>query len=265
MSDHGDTVIYREITCKSIIGTTRDGGRMPFMSTINPYRGCEIGCSYCYARYTHAYLGLEDPLAFEREIFVKVGAESKVVRDLKAGHFGGDEITIGSSTDPYQSAERRYRITRRILQKLATFSGLSLSITTKSPLILDDLTLLTRIADRSRLTIHISLISLDAALLRKLEPKAATPQRRLETIRKLTDAGIRVVLFAMPVIAGVNDRPHEQDRLEAAARAAGAVGVVRQKMRLGLSSWPVFSRSLAQHFPALLPGFAARAARLTRQ
>jgi DNA repair photolyase len=232
---------------------------MPFAWTINPYRGCEIGCTYCYARYTHAYLGLDDPTRFEREIFVKLGAGATIGRSLRPEHFAGAQIAIGTATDPYQPAERRYRVTRGILQKLAAFPGLTISLTTKSPIVTDDLELLARIAERSDLTVNVSLISLDASLIRLLEPKAATPRARLEAVRRLAERGIRVELFLMPVIAGINDDPADVARLKAAALEAGAARVRVQRMQLRRATWPVFRTLLGRHFPALAARFEARA------
>lgn len=266
VGDHGADVVYREIPCKTIIGRSPGaaGGGYPFSHTVNPYRGCEIGCTYCYARYTHAYLGLDDPFAFERQVFVKLGADRRVAHDLRDDHFAGAEIAIGTATDPYQPAERRYRVTRRILEKLAAFSGLTLSITTKSPLILDDLHLLLRLARKSTLTVHMSLISLDADVIRRLEPKAATPQKRLEAIACLARHGIRVGLFLMPIIPGINDDPRQIERLETAARRAGAAFVCKGRMNLRKAAWPVFARMLNTHYPEAANHFAARAERLTR-
>jgi len=234
---------------------------MPFAWTINPYRGCEIGCTYCYARYTHAYLGLDDPIRFEREIFVKLGAGKTVGRSLRPEHFEGAQIAIGTATDPYQPAERRYRVTRGILEKLAAFPGLTVSLTTKSPLVTDDLDLLARIAERSDLTVNVSLISLDPALIRLLEPKAATPKARLDAVRRLAERGIRVEVFLMPVIPGINDAPADVAALKRAALAAGAARVRVQRMQLRRATWPVFKQLLGDHFPALAARFEARARR----
>ncbi len=266
MGEHGTNVHYREIPVKTIIGRSGGAtkGRYPFSYTVNPYRGCEIGCTYCYARYTHGYLGMDDPYAFEREIFVKLGADRRVAHDLTDAHFAGEEIALGTATDPYQPAERRYRVTRRILEKLAAFSGLTLSITTKSPLILDDLHLLVRLARRSKLTINISLISLDPEIIRHLEPKAATPQKRLETLATLAHHGIRVGLFLMPIIPGINDNPSDLERLESAARRAGAAFVCKSRISLRKTGWPVFGAMLREHFPEVAKPFERRAAGLTR-
>jgi DNA repair photolyase len=261
LSDHGPEVRYREIPVHQVLcrspGAERMG--MPFAWTINPYRGCEIGCTYCYARYTHAYLGLDDPTRFEREIFVKLGAGATIARSLRPEHFEGAQIAIGTATDPYQPAERRYRVTRGILQKLAAFPGLTISLTTKSPIVTDDLGLLARIAERSDLTVNVSLISLDPGLIRLLEPKAATPHARLEAVRRLSERGIRVELFLMPVIPGINDDPAGVARLKAAALEAGADRVRVQRMQLRRATWPVFRTLLGRHFPALAGRFEARA------
>jgi len=263
LASHGPEVVYREIPVRQVLCKSPAAERMgmPFTWTVNPYRGCEIGCTYCYARYTHTYLGIDAPKAFEREIFVKLGAGATVPRSLVPEHFQGAQIAIGTATDPYQPAERRYRITRGILEKLAAFPGLTLSITTKSPLVLDDLELLTRISRRSRLTVNVSLISLDPDLIRLLEPKAATPKARLDTIRTLAKAGIRVGLFLMPVIPGINDDRKALKALERAAREAGAAFVVSDRMQLRRSTWPVFSAMVREHFPRLTAGFEARVRR----
>jgi len=263
LSDHGSDVRYREIPVQRVLCRSPSAERMgmPFAWTVNPYRGCEIGCTYCYARYTHAYLGLDDPTRFEREIFVKLGAGATVPRSLRPEHFEGAQIAIGTATDPYQPAERRYRVTRGILEKLAAFSGLTISITTKSPIITDDLDLLARIAERSDLTVNVSLISLDASLIRLLEPKAATPKARLEAVRRLAERGIRVELFLMPVIPGINDDPADVARLKRAALEAGADRVRVQRMQLRRATWPIFRTLLGAHFPALAARFEARARR----
>jgi len=263
LASHGADVVYREIPVRQVLCKSPAAERMgmPFSWTVNPYRGCEIGCTYCYARYTHTYLGMEAPEAFEREIFVKVGAGSSVPRGLQPEHFAGAQIAIGTATDPYQPAERRYRVTRGILQKLAAFSGLNVSLTTKSPLVLDDLDLLARMARRSRLTVNVSLISLDPDLIRLLEPKGATPKARLDAIRRLSGAGIRTGLFLMPVIPGINDDRKGLKALEAAARRAGAAFVLSQKMQLRPATWPVFAGMLREHFPRLAASFEATARR----
>lgn len=257
LSAHGPRVNYVEATCRQIIGRSPGAQKkgLPFGWTVNPYRGCEIGCAYCYARYTHSYLGQDDPYRFEQEIFVKLGAERRVVRDLKACHFEGEEIAIGTVTDPYQPAERRYRLTRRILEKLSAFSGLTLSLTTKSPIVTDDADLLSRIAEKSSLTVHMSLISLDATLIRKLEPRAATPRARLDAVRELARKGVPVGLFCMPVLPGINDDRRELALLAYAARRAGAKFVVQGRMARRRAAWPVLARVLKTHYPHLLPRY----------
>ncbi|MDH4228394.1 MAG: radical SAM protein [Nitrospirota bacterium] len=254
-------VTYEEIGCQKVLcpSPAAQKGGYPFSWTINPYRGCEIGCVYCYARYTHGYLGA-DPQDFAHRIFIKLGAERGVAGSLRPPHFAGAEIAIGTATDPYQPAERSYRLTRRILQRLAAFSGLTLSITTKSPLVTDDTDLLAAIGRRSRLTVHMSLISLDASLIRHLEPKAATPEARLEAVRRLADAGVRVGLFRMPVIPGLTDSPDQAQALDAAARAAGAAYVISQELSLRDDAWPVLAVALQTHYPRIYPEISRRMA-----
>src|SRR2546421_4820901 len=146
--------------------------RMPFRWTINPYRGCEFGCVYCYARYTHEFLEQRDPMDFERKIFVKRRAAEALARNLTRTAIGADQIAIGTATDPYQPAERKFGLTRSMLEVFATVGGLNLSITTKSALVARDLDLLCKINQRSRLSVNFSLITLKRRLQRILEPRA---------------------------------------------------------------------------------------------
>ena len=191
--------------------------RMPFRWTINPYRGCEFGCVYCYARYTHDFLELRDPLDFERRIFVKRMAAEVLARTLSRTPIGRDAIAIGTATDPYQPAERKFRLTRSMLEVFANLAGLNLSITTKSALVTRDLDLLAKINRRSHLQVNISLITLDRRLQRLLEPRAPRPALRLRALNELVRAGIRCNLLMMPMIPGLTDAPA---RIETVIRAA---------------------------------------------
>src|SRR5712691_173215 len=173
--------------------------RMPFRWTINPYRGCEFGCVYCYARYTHEFLELRDPMDFERRIFVKRMAGEVLQRTLSRTPIGADQIAIGTATDPYQPAERRFGLTRSMLEVFAAVGGLNLSITTKSALVARDLDLLCEINRRSRLSVNFSLITLKRRLQRILEPRAPRPSVRLAAIAKLTAAGIHCNVLMMPM------------------------------------------------------------------
>ncbi|MBV8056452.1 MAG: radical SAM protein, partial [Deltaproteobacteria bacterium] len=179
--------------------------RVPFRWTINPYRGCEFGCVYCYARYTHEFLDIHDPMDFERRIFVKRMAGEILQRTLARTPVGADQIALGTATDPYQPAERKFKLTRSILEVFAKVGGLNLSITTKSALIARDLDLLQEINRRSRLSVNFSLITLNRRLQRILEPRAPRPALRLAAIRKLTGAGIRCNVLMMPMIPGLTD------------------------------------------------------------
>jgi len=160
-----------------------DSPRMPFRWTINPYRGCEFGCVYCYARYTHEFLELRDPMDFERKIFVKRMAAEVLGRTLSRTPIGTDAIAIGTATDPYQPAERKYGLTRSMLEVFAQLAGLNLSITTKSSLIVRDLELLKKINRRSKLSVNFSLITLDRRLQRILEPRATAGAPAARVVR----------------------------------------------------------------------------------
>src|SRR5579864_1742406 len=174
--------------------------RMPFRWTINPYRGCEFGCVYCYARYTHEFLELRDPMDFERRIFVKRMAAEVLARTLSRTPIGSDQIALGTATDPYQPAERKFRLTRSMLEVFAQVGGLDLSITTKSALVARDLDLLRAINVRSRLSVNFSLITLNRRLQRILEPRAPRPSLRLRALAELSAAGIRCHVLMMPMI-----------------------------------------------------------------
>lgn len=256
---------YHEIPARSVLNRCR-GTRVYFPWTINPYRGCAFGCVYCYARYTHEYLLTDyanrprDPtyatvpetiLDFERRIYVKTGAARVLARELARHDVRGQHIAIGTATDPYQPAERRYRITRSILEVLARFSELSLSITTKSDLVVRDLDLLRRIAARSRLHVNITVTTLDHRIAHQLEPRAPRPDRRLAAVRRLVDAGIEAGVFVMPILPGLTDRGEALDRLFAAAAAAGARYLVAQPLFLRDAARARFYPWLRQADPAL--------------
>src|ERR1700749_1209620 len=166
-----------------------DSERVPFAWTVNPYRGCEFGCKYCYARYTHEYMEL-DGGDFESKIYVKQNAGPPAERDLASEKIWGEHIAIGTATDPYQPAEKEFGATRAILEKMAEREGLSLSITTKSNQVVRDLDLLKRIAERSSISVNMTITTCRPPLARMLEPRAPHPQLRLEAVRKLREAGI---------------------------------------------------------------------------
>jgi DNA repair photolyase len=249
---------YFLLPVKSILNRC-DSERVPFAWTINPYRGCEFGCRYCYARYTHEYMEL-DTNDFERKIFVKHNAGALVARDL-ADHLSSltpnsslltpESIALGTATDPYQPAEQEFEATRAILEQFAARQGLDLSITTKSNRIVRDLDVLGRIAARSTLHINITVTTLRPRLARLLEPRAPRPDLRLEAVRKLREAGLAVGVFAMPILPGLTDREADLDALCAAARDAGAQWLGAQVLFLMPSSLKTFLPFLEEKFPKL--------------
>ena len=224
---------------------------MPFEYTLNPYRGCEFGCGYCYARYTHEYLERDGRSAWDREILVKTRLVEALRAELRPGRFGGGEIAIGTATDPYQPAERRYGITRAALEELARHQGLSVSITTKSPLVVRDLDLLRALGERGELTVNLSLISLDRRLLRRLEPRAPTPESRLRAMERLAANGVRVGLFLMPILPDLVDDGEALEALVARAAEAGAAFVVPDTLFLRSSARRTFLPIVEREFPGV--------------
>src|ERR1022692_4548562 len=212
-------VQYFGIPARSILNRTRPG--MPFQWTINPYRGCEFGCKYCYARYTHEFMEMA-PEDFEDKIYAKSAAAHLLRQEL--GRVGRqDSIAIGTATDPYQPAERRFGRTRGILEVFARDRGRRLSITTKSDLVTRDLDLLREIARGNVLAVNITITTLDEKLARALEPRAPRPELRLRAVRRLSEAGICVGVFPNPIMPGLTDGDRALDRLARASRDAGAM------------------------------------------
>jgi DNA repair photolyase len=247
--------------------------------SLNPYVGCEFGCSYCYARYTHRYVverahdagkltdaefsdyrGAHGWEAFERRIFVKeqvVGALDADLRRVPAGAC----IVIGTATDPYQPAERQFRLTRAVLQRLTRCEGLSIGIITKSPLIARDCDLLLKLQIRNELQIHVSLITADATLARKLEARSPVPGARLRALKKLVDAGVNAGLIVAPVLPGITDDLAHLDELFAAAKLAGARFIHAGALRLYPAVRDRFMQVLAEHFPELIARYEKAYAR----
>lgn len=236
---------------------------MPFRWTINPYRGCEFGCIYCYARYTHEFLELRDPMDFERRIFVKRMAAEVLARTLSRTPIGSDQIAIGTATDPYQPAERKFGLTRSMLEVFAQIGGLNLSITTKSGLITRDLDLLRAINARSRLSVNFSLITLNRRLQRVLEPRAPRPSLRLRALGQLSAAGIHCNLLMMPMIPGLTDDPAGIESVVRAARRAGASALWWRSLFLKPAAARRFMPFVRTNFPAAEPRAAALYSRST--
>ena len=224
--------------------------RVPFTWTVNPYRGCEFGCKYCYARYTHEYMEL-DGGEFERKIFVKKGAGQMAARELRSNAIPGEQIAIGTATDPYQPAERDFGATRAILEEMAELEGLSVSITTKSDQVLRDLEILLRIHERSKLSVSLSITTPRRGLARLLEPRAPRPDLRIGAVRALRQAGIAAGILVMPVLPGLTDRTADLEVLARAARDAGACWFAANVLFLMPASRKQFLPFLAEKFPRL--------------
>jgi DNA repair photolyase len=249
---------YFALPVRSILNRC-ESERVPFAWTINPYRGCEFGCHYCYARYTHEYMEL-DGSEFERKIFVKENAGPLLARDLLQKYSfqprasGAEEpahIAIGTATDPYQPAETEFGVTRACLKELAEREGLSISITTKSNLIVRDLELLKRIAAQSRLYLNLTVTTMRPRLTRLLEPRAPRPDLRLEAVKRLRGAGLATGVFAMPLLPGITDGEEDLENVAAAASQAGAQWFAAGVLFLMPASKRQFLPFVREKFPRL--------------
>ncbi len=249
---------YFLLPVKSILNRC-DSKRVPFEWTINPYRGCEFACKYCYARYTHEYMEL-DGSEFEKKIYVKKDAAPLLAWDVNhkysytsdaSGGARPDHIAIGTATDPYQPAEREYGVTRACLEELAKREGLSVSIITKSNQIVRDIDVLQRIAERSNLGIDITITTLRAGLTRLLEPRAPRPDLRLAAVKQLREAGLAVGVSASPLIPGITDRDGDLEAVAEAAKAVGAQWFFSGVLFLMPSSAKQFLPFVREKFPRL--------------
>ncbi|MGB8632023.1 MAG: PA0069 family radical SAM protein [Xanthobacteraceae bacterium] len=223
-----------------------DSPDLSFDRSINPYRGCEHGCVYCYARPTHAYLGLSPGLDFESKLFMKPNAPELLERELSSPDYTPKIIAIGSNTDPYQPIERRYQIVRRILEVLDR-AGHPVGIVTKSALVLRDLDILTRMAKRDLVKVAISVTTLDPKLARVMEPRASTPPRRLDALRQLVRAGVPTSTLVAPVIPALNDA--EIERILEAVAETGVRNAGYVLLRLPLELRDLFREWLIENFP----------------
>ena len=249
---------YFVLPVRSILNRC-DSNRVPFDWTINPYRGCEFACKYCYARYTHEYMEL-DGSEFEKKIYVKKDAAPLLAHDIsrkysyasqKSGGERPDHIAIGTATDPYQPAEREYGVTRGCLEELAKREGLSISIITKSNQIVRDIDVLKKIAERSSLQIDITVTTLRARLARLLEPRAPQPNLRLAAVKELHEAGLPVGVSASPLLPGITDGEGELEAVAAAAKEAGAQWFFSGVLFLMPSSAKQFLPFVREKFPRL--------------
>jgi DNA repair photolyase len=231
---------------------------IPFSQSINPYRGCEHGCIYCYARPTHAYFGLSTGLDFETKLFAKPDAAKLLAEELRKPGYKPSAIALGTNTDPYQPIEREMKITRSVLETLAAFEH-PFSIVTKSALVMRDIDIIAPMAAKRMARVFISVTTLDRDLARKLEPRAATPPRRLEAIKALAEAGVPIGIMTAPIIPALTD--WEIERLLEAGRAAGAQSAGYTVMRLPFEIKDLFVQWLDAH----APGKAKHVLSLVRQ
>jgi DNA repair photolyase len=228
------------------IFSKNDSPDVPFDRSINPYKGCEHGCIYCFARPTHAYLGLSPGRDFETRIVAKPEAAVALERELSKPKYHCEVIALGANTDPYQPIERRLRITRAVLEVLADFQH-PVGIVTKSFAVTRDIDILARMAQKNLANVHISLTSLNRETARRMEPRAAAPERRLQAVKMLADAGIPVGVLVSPIVPGLTD--HEIEALCAAAKAAGAGSADYILLRLPLEIKELFEEWLEVHYP----------------
>lgn len=240
-----ETTMERAVT----IITRNQSPDIPFDRSINPYRGCEHGCAYCYARPSHAYLGLSPGLDFETRLFAKPNAAELLERELSDPKYVPREIALGANTDPYQPIERRFRITRAVLEVLARVEH-PVTIVTKSALVTRDIDLLGPMAAKGLARVAISITTLDPGLSRRMEPRAPTPSRRVEAVRALAAAGIPTAVLMAPIIPAIND--HEIETLLETVAAAGARDAGYVLLRLPLELRELFREWLLTHYPGKL-------------
>lgn len=235
--------------------------------SLNPYIGCEFGCSYCYARQTHAWTmersnraepGVSAHQSFEQNILVKHSAPEVLLRTLDPSRLGATALVIGTATDPYQPAERKFRLTRRLLETLLLHRGMRIGIITKSPLIARDVDVLTAVAERHELSVHVSIASTDAVLLRRLEARSPAPHARFRALSRLTAAGLHAGVLVAPIIPGITDSYPALAAIMEAARDAGARWVAGEALRLGHAARTGFLPVLRREFPELIARYEQR-------
>jgi DNA repair photolyase len=252
----GHNVQYFTLEARTLLNRC-NAPRMPFKWTINPYRGCEFACKYCYARYTHEFMEMRDGLDFERKIYIKQQAAWLLRRDLRRVK-GGEAIAIGTATDPYQPAERQHRVTREILEELAQHRGFEIGMVTKSDLILRDLDVLGRVAEQNRLYVNVTITTLDARLARVLEPRAPRPDLRMHAVEELNRAGIDAGVICAPVLPGITDSEESLEALVAATKRAGGKNIFANPLFLKPCSAAIFLPFLEREFPALVKQYRER-------
>jgi DNA repair photolyase len=252
----GHNIEYFTLPTRSLLNRVVSNRNLPFTWAINPYRGCEFACKYCYARYTHEFMEMSD-IDFERKIFVKQHAADLLRQELKKVK-RGEEIAIGTATDPYQPAERRYEITRAILEELARHRGLTLGIVTKSNLVVRDAALLRTIGEHNDLFVNVTITTVNTELARILEPRAPRPDLRLEAVRQLNLAGVAAGVICAPVLPGITDAPADLEALVKATAEAGGRSIHANALFLKPCSASVFLPFLEKEFPHLVASYRER-------
>ena len=248
---------FLHVTARSLINTLPRSGRLPFRHTVNAYRGCSHACTYCFARPTHDYLGLDIGTGFERQIVVKVNAVERLRAELRPGRWAGEPIAMGTNTDPYQRAEGRYRLTRGLLEVLAERRN-PFSLLTKSTLVLRDLDVLAEAARRTDVAVTFSIGTLDEDVWKATEPGTPHPRQRVAAITRLRDAGVRAGVLVAPVLPGLSDGEEQLDEVVAAAVAAGASSIAPGGvLYLKPGVREVFLDHLQQSHPALVARYEA--------
>ena len=277
-ADDGHLIEFKALEVRSILNKSLSKRRLSLAYSINPYRGCEFGCKYCYARYTHEFMapkapalpaeerrdistpttvGFRDPMAFERMIFLKQNAAWLLEQELKKID-PAQEIALGTATDPYQPIERRARITRSLLEVFARKSGYRLGIVTKSRLIERDIDLLVEIARRNTLVVHVTITTPDAKLARLLEPRAPRPDLRFQAVKRMREAGIVAGIFGSPLLPGITDTEEALDEMARRAAAVGASFFAAHPLFLKPCSRPTYLGFVREHFPSLEADYAKR-------
>ena len=264
---NGHNVEFRALKVRSVLNRSISRRKLSLAYSINPYRGCEFACRYCYARYTHEFLAAKipaagapdfhDPGLFERLIFLKENTAWLLDQELRKID-PADEIVLGTATDPYQPIERTARITRSLLEVFARHSGLRLGIITKSTLIARDIDLLQQIARQNTLVLHLTITTPDAALARLLEPRAPRPDLRFRTVRRLREAGLTAGIFCSPLLPGITDTAELLDAMASRAAQAKASFFAAQPLFLKPCSHATFLAFIHDHFPALEAGYHSR-------
>jgi len=252
----GHNIEYFTLPTRSLLNRVVSNRSLPFTWAINPYRGCEFACKYCYARYTHEFMEMSD-LDFERKIYVKQHTVDLLRRELKKVK-PGEEIAIGTATDPYQPAERRYEITRAILEEFARHRGLELGVVSKSNLIVRDAAILREIAHKNKLFVNITITTLNTDLARILEPRAPRPDLRLEAVKQLNLAGVPAGVICAPVLPGITDAPRDLEALVAAAADVKAKYIFANPLFLKPCSAAIFLPFLEEKFPHLVATYRER-------